>query len=478
MKKILSTFIAVSMLASIGSASAATIYKDTNGHWAENQINNWSNYGVISGYDGMFSPNRSITRGEFAVVLNRLMNYQNTQENTFSDLDNNFYTDSVLKLNKAGVMQGYEKNISPNANLTRQEAASLICRALGIAGQKKANKTFADSDDVSEWARASMNAMINLGLINGADGKLNPQNTITRAEVVTILDNAVLPVLSSGETADIETDKILVISTNDVVIKDSKISGKVIITQGVTKGNVEFVNTEIEEDITVDNSRKEFVVLKNTIVNGETVEEGIYTPSEKEPTKEDEKPAEDNQDDDKSSQGGSNGGGGGNSGGGKEDKEDPKDPEPPVNPENPEDPKDPEPPVEPEEPDTPDEPEEPVKDPNYYITLNAEMVSKISDASADMAPYLTFQNLTFTPQEKYLLTIIKNCMDETIKFQDKKIINKSFLKEEFPDEIDEVKNIYDEMEAAGISSAFTEKLVINLNSATIEWLADAFGLLD
>lgn len=532
MKKILSTLVAVSVLASASVVSAANTYKDTEGHWAEKQINSWSNYGVISGYDGMFSPNRSITRGEFAVVLNRLMNYQDTQKNTFADLDDNFYTDSVLKLNKAGVMQGYEDNISPNANLTRQEAASLICRALGIKGQKTANKTFSDSGDVSSWAQASMNAMINLGLINGADGKLNPLNTITRAEVVTILDNAVLPVLSAGEFAEIETDKILVISADDVVIKDSKINNKVIITQGVTESDIEFIDTEIEGSISIDNDREDFVVLKNTTVDGDLIEEGIYEPGEKEEDKEDieDEPSKDDKDDEESSQGGGGGGGsnkgdkddssddepengeqggndngddsgddheGGNTGdnnqggneGGSETPSEPEQPEEPDEPEQPDVPTEPDTPVEPDEPvdpdepvepDTPVEPDEPEEeyDANYYLEKNAEMIIRISDASSDMEPYLKFQNQTFTAQEKRLMTIIKNCMDETLKFKDKKIINTSFLKEEFPDEIAEARSIYDEMDAAGLSSAFTEKLVINLNSATIEWLADAFGLLD
>ena len=538
MKKILSIFTAIAIILSVSSVSAKSVFKDVpEDHWAQEQIAAWSNYGVISGYNGEFSPGRSITRGEFAVVLNRLMNYQKTQDNAFSDLDENFYTDSVLKLNKAGVMQGYENSISPNANLTRQEAASLICRALGIEGQKKADKTFADSDDVSSWAKESMNAMINLGLINGADGRLNPQKTITRAEVVTILDNAVLPVLTSGEVTNIDTDKILVISSNDVTIKDTKINGKVIITQGVTEGKVEFVNTKIEKEIEIDNDRNDFVVLKNTTVDGETIEEGVYQPKEKEPSKEEEKPSEDDISQGGSGTGGGNKGdssgdssgndntgggntGGDNTGGSDSDKDDPEnpvnpenpqEPENPENPENPDTPQEPEnpenpenpetpdtpdtpdTPQEPETPETPDEPvvpdepdvpevpevpEEPEMGADDYISLNAEMVSKISSASKDIEPFLTFQNQTFNSQEKYFLKIIKQCMDATITMQDKKIINKSFLKEEFPDEIAEVKKIYEEMENAGTSASFTEKMIVNLNSATIEWLADEFELFD
>jgi hypothetical protein len=43
-------------------------YSDISGHWASEAINKWSGYGVISGNQGIFRPNASITRGEMACI--------------------------------------------------------------------------------------------------------------------------------------------------------------------------------------------------------------------------------------------------------------------------------------------------------------------------------------------------------------------------------------------------------------------------
>ena len=144
MKKQLSIILAGSVFAMSGSPLAD--FKDTENHWANGAINAWSNYGVISGYNGNFDPDRQITRGEFAVVLDRLMKYGIQAENSFADLDNNFYTDSILKLNYKGVMSGYAGNVSPNGLLTREEAAVMLCRALEIDGEKSSDRTFIDSN--------------------------------------------------------------------------------------------------------------------------------------------------------------------------------------------------------------------------------------------------------------------------------------------------------------------------------------------
>lgn len=432
MKKLISILVAVCMLASVSVVSAKNTYNDTQGHWAEKQIDSWSGYGVISGYDGEFSPNRSITRGEFAVVLSRLMAYQKTLDNTFSDLDEAFYTDSVLKLHKAGVMQGYENKINPTASLTREEAASMISRALGIEAQDKADKSFNDYESVSDWAKPSMNAMINLGLLNGSNGNLNPKNTITRAEVVTILDNAVLPVLTSGDFENIDTNKIVVISADNVTIKDSVINGKIIITQGIKEGTLKIVNSEVKGEISIDNDREKFITLENTTVADENILSETAFTSEKSEEKEDESSGSSSESSGSSSGGSSGGGGGGGGGSNKKN----------------------------------------------YKKINAEMIKNLKEVSTDVEQYLKDDNDTFTLKEKNVLTKVKYCVDEAIKYEEKAEITGDFIKKTFSEEIKEVKGIYEEMKAKGDGSdkKFIEKVGINLNLATIEWLLDALDV--
>ncbi len=422
MKKIISLLIALAMLISTVSVSAASVYTDIAGHWATNQIEAWSNYGVISGYDGKFSPDRSITRGEFAVVLNRLMAYQKTGENTFSDLPDKFYTDSVLKLYKAGVMQGYDGKISPEASLTREEAAVMICRTLGILQEESMERSFADENMVSVWAKPYVNALVNAKLLNGADGKLNPKNTITRAEVVTILDNAVVPVLKTGEVKDLEVSKILVLSVGNVTIKNFKINGKVIITQGVKDGGLKFVGSEINGEMVIDNDGTAFITLENTQVKDKEILKNKAFATESQQGG--------------AASGGDSGssGGGGNSGGSGN-----------VN----------------------------------YKEINAEMIKNLKIVSKDIGRQIDDPNTDFNVNDElYILKVIKKCIDETITYEDKLEITAQFIKTSHHDEIQEVQGIYDGIKAKGEASvnSFHSKLFINLNSTSIFWLADTLGI--
>ena len=56
----------------------AMAFTDTGGHWAEASVNKWSQeYGVLQGYDdGSFQPDASITRGAFAGILDRFLQFQ------------------------------------------------------------------------------------------------------------------------------------------------------------------------------------------------------------------------------------------------------------------------------------------------------------------------------------------------------------------------------------------------------------------
>lgn len=268
MKKLFSTILAAAVLSSASSALAS--FNDTENHWAKDAIDAWSAYGVISGYDGSFAPDRQITRGEFAVVLNRLMKYKNAAENTFSDLDDAFYTESVLKLNAKGVISGYDGLVNPNGYLTREEAAVMLCRALEIETETEMSRSFDDTEQISDWAYPYVCALVNRGLLNGYDnggnGMLYPQNTIKRAEVVTILNNAVLPILTPGDTNGLTLDKILVISASDVTVSDCVANGNVIITEGADEGTVTFKNTKLNGYLKINNDREGFVKFDNSTV--------------------------------------------------------------------------------------------------------------------------------------------------------------------------------------------------------------------
>lgn len=221
---------------------------DLDGHWAEDAMNTWMDYGVIRGYeDGTVKPNNSITRGELAVMLDRMMGYQTQANNTFSDLGDNWYTDAILSANKAGIIGGYANGtVKPNATITRQEAVVMIARALSLSGTAGASNIFTDSGEIAPWALDAINAMVDAGYIHGSNGAFRPDDGITRAEVVTILDNIFGGFYQASGTYTENVDGSLVINSGDVSLDGITITGDLIIAEGVS------VNSIVLDDVTVE----------------------------------------------------------------------------------------------------------------------------------------------------------------------------------------------------------------------------------
>ena len=189
-KKALYICVCLVLVLSISLSVNAAVFNDTEGHWAEETIDKWSDMGVITGYEGSFEPDTPITRGDFAVIIDRLMKYTETSVNTFSDLDKDaYYTEAILKLNKMSVMLGYNGKVSPEEYLTREEAFVMLNRVYDIKGDEK-ELAFNDAVVISDWALAAVKVMYGAGIINGDENNMVcPKENITRAEVIQLLDN-------------------------------------------------------------------------------------------------------------------------------------------------------------------------------------------------------------------------------------------------------------------------------------------------
>jgi hypothetical protein len=108
------------------AAVAYALPADIQGHWAEAQISDWFNRGLAEGYsDGTFKPDSTITRAEFAAMVNRAFNFTETGTTSFSDVSSNkWYAKDVSIAVAAGYIAGYsDGTFRPDNRITRQEAA-------------------------------------------------------------------------------------------------------------------------------------------------------------------------------------------------------------------------------------------------------------------------------------------------------------------------------------------------------------------
>ena len=174
-------------------------------------LNGDDHYAYIVGYpDSTVRPQNGITRAEVATIFFRLLtdetrNANSTKANSYSDVaEGAWYNHAVSTLSAMGIVKGDSQGkFNPNAPITRAEFAAIAARF-----DDKANTTAVDfSDIVSHWAKDEISAAANNGWINGyTDGTFRPNNKITRAEAMTLV-NRVLKRLP--ETAkDLHNDMI------------------------------------------------------------------------------------------------------------------------------------------------------------------------------------------------------------------------------------------------------------------------------
>ena len=160
-------------------------------------LDNETHAAYITGYeDGTVRPNGQITRAEVATILYRLLTSESraayeTSVNTFSDVRfTDWFNTAVSTLAKAKVLNGYpDGTFLPNAPITRAELATILTRMSVLVNMSKEVSPAAFSDVAGHWAVASIKIAAESGWINGyEDGTFRPDNPVTRAEAVTMLN--------------------------------------------------------------------------------------------------------------------------------------------------------------------------------------------------------------------------------------------------------------------------------------------------
>ena len=174
-------------------------------------LNGDDHYAYIVGYpDSTVRPQNGITRAEVATIFFRLLtdetrNANTTKTNSYSDVAAGaWYNHAVSTLSAMGIVKGDSQGkFNPNAPITRAEFAAIAARF-----DDKANTTAVDFSDIaSHWAKNEISAAANNGWINGyTDGTFRPNNKITRAEAMTLVNRVLKRLPETAE--DLHNDMI------------------------------------------------------------------------------------------------------------------------------------------------------------------------------------------------------------------------------------------------------------------------------
>jgi len=174
-------------------------FADIQGHWAQSDIEIMAGLGIAGGIsENEFAPQMPVNRAQFAAFLIRSLGIEETRpaESHFKDVPTTaWYYRAVEGAYAAGLVGGYEDGtFRPEQEISRQEIAALIARALKNAGQEvsvddvdSVLARFKDASKISPWAKEEAAQAVASGIIGGRDGLFAPKDSATRAEAVVML---------------------------------------------------------------------------------------------------------------------------------------------------------------------------------------------------------------------------------------------------------------------------------------------------
>ena len=138
-----------------------------------------------------------MTRMEFAVMVFRYLGLDAADyadvELSFADNDaiQSWALDAVKAMYALGIMQGNQEAggvyFSPSATITRAQAITMLGRLQEKGFASDDLSAFSDSADVPSWALSYVQTMVAQGILTGSDGKLSPNDPMTRSQACKLL---------------------------------------------------------------------------------------------------------------------------------------------------------------------------------------------------------------------------------------------------------------------------------------------------
>jgi hypothetical protein len=173
-------------------------FSDMRGHWANDDVYLLASKFILEGATTVnFAPKTNITRADFAqyIVRGLGLNGDKAAAARFSDVSSTSASSAYIgAASAAGIVQGgSDGKFRPNAPITREEMATMMVRAMNVAGvQKSADSsslnTFSDRGKVSSWARDGVSISVQSGVISGVTNTLlKPQANASRAEAAVMI---------------------------------------------------------------------------------------------------------------------------------------------------------------------------------------------------------------------------------------------------------------------------------------------------
>ena len=333
--------VAVTMALILSSASsiyAAPKFNDvTDTHWAYTAISTVAEKGIIVGDGVNYNPTQVINKFDTAKILARVAGYSiisdytpkssttyvinqlkqqlpktwgsfnKETENSIAYLyENNVFTvDNLTKL-----ASKYSDGSEIVNNLTKEEMAVFLVKALGLneeAQTYKSNYSFSDDSSISENAKPYIYYLYSQKVISGDnENKFNPLNSITRAEMATLLYKSLYddtPLTKDKEEQTSEEKPVETMNVSSAEGKISRIYTSNIMTIELQDGNLKvckikedvlvYINGEVSSVDKLKEGMQVFVVIVDNEVSEIRVTSSVNEEDEKESEAKDNETKED-----------------------------------------------------------------------------------------------------------------------------------------------------------------------------------------
>ena len=261
-KRILAMLLAVTSCLSLAvSASAAntvarkaTDFRDFDRTaWYAEAVSAAVDNGLLYGKSSsIIDPNGDMTRAEMAAIINRSFGcYKAADISQYKDVSKSkwYYKDVALAVQMGTYNGRSSSTMAPDAPITREEAMTVVARALELdydSYSKTDLSTFSDRSEISNWALPYVRAMVGADYIHGRGKVLAPLDNITRAEFAQIFANIIGTYIVSKGTYDKDIKGSVLIRTDDVELKNLTVDGDLIIGCGAADGKIVLDNVTVK----------------------------------------------------------------------------------------------------------------------------------------------------------------------------------------------------------------------------------------
>lgn len=219
-------------------AASPEDFTDFPTDWSAAGLRSAVQNGLLNGSNGQINSSGLLIRAQMAAIVNRAFAARKTADlSVYSDANTSAWYYNDLELAVAmRTFQGANGKLNPEAPITREEAFVVLARAFALeSGDTSILNNYTDGASVSAWARSSVAALIENGYVNGANGKLNPKTSITRAEFAKVISEMASTYADADDSLSATVDGSVIVRENGVSLSGKTINGDLIIADGVSR---------------------------------------------------------------------------------------------------------------------------------------------------------------------------------------------------------------------------------------------------